>query len=182
MAFWLSSVCRLTPVTAATSAGPRAFDGKIVVVEADEGENKIVFAQKGGIFPPGFNTLTERLRTLEAAHSVDLDRTAQHMLQPEHSAAPGGASSRRRTQVVLPGSGRAADAAIAARVPFQCERTARKRAGLTGLCSNRKPLALASRSRSGAVSPVRMAAGTARPMARLTSVMASVPQSPSRNR
>lgn len=70
-----------------------AFDGRIVVVEADEGENKIVFAQKGGekggIFPPSFNTLTERLRTLEAAHPVDLDRTAQHMLQPERKRNAG---------------------------------------------------------------------------------------------
>lgn len=59
-----------------------SFAEKILVVEADEGENKIVFAQKGGAFPPTFNEISERLRTLEATHPVDLDRTAQKILHP----------------------------------------------------------------------------------------------------
>ena len=58
-----------------------SFSEKIVIVEADEGENKIVFASKGGVFPPTFSVLAERLRVLEAAHPVGLDRTAQRILQ-----------------------------------------------------------------------------------------------------
>jgi spermidine synthase len=71
-----------------------SFAEKIFVIEADEGENKIVFAQKGGVFPPGFDVLAERLRTLEATHPVDLDQTAQKMLRPERKRAAG--QKRRR--------------------------------------------------------------------------------------
>jgi spermidine synthase len=75
-----------------------AFDEKIVVVEADEGENKIVFAQKvaanNGCFPPEFNVMSERLRLLEPMHSVDLDRTAQKMLRPDKKRCSG--KKRRR--------------------------------------------------------------------------------------
>ena len=66
----------------------------VMIVEADEGENKIVFAQKGGSFPPTFNELAERLRTLEAVHPVDLDRTAQKMLNPVKKRSSG--KKRRR--------------------------------------------------------------------------------------
>ena len=66
-----------------------SFAERIFVVEADEGENKIVFAQKGGAFPPGFIELAERLRRLEATHSVDLDITAQKMLQPARKRSSG---------------------------------------------------------------------------------------------
>ena len=62
-----------------------AFDGKVVVVEADEGENKIVFACKDGHFPPGFNELTARLRVLESTHPVELDLTAQKILRGAQS-------------------------------------------------------------------------------------------------
>lgn len=60
-----------------------AFDEKCVVVDAEDGDNKIVFAQKCSTFPPDFNELTKRLRLLEAIHHVDLDKTAQGMLQQE---------------------------------------------------------------------------------------------------
>jgi len=62
-----------------------SFDERIVVVEADEGENKIVFACKDGPFPPSFSELAERLRTLEPIHPVELDRTAQKVLRREQS-------------------------------------------------------------------------------------------------
>ena len=62
-----------------------AFDEKVVVVEADEGENKIVFACKDGRFPPTFNELSTRLRVLESLHSVDLDTTAHKILRGAHS-------------------------------------------------------------------------------------------------
>jgi spermidine synthase len=57
-----------------------SFDGKIVLAEADEGENMIVFAGKGISFPPKFSEITERLRVLEPNHPVDLDKTAQKIL------------------------------------------------------------------------------------------------------
>ena len=60
-----------------------SFDQKTIVVTADEGENKIVFACKDGAFPPTFSALTGRLRALESLHPVDLDQTAQKILRPE---------------------------------------------------------------------------------------------------
>ena len=57
-----------------------SFAGKTLVVDADEGENKIVFARKDAAFPPTFSELTERLRALEPHHPVDLDKTAQKIL------------------------------------------------------------------------------------------------------
>jgi spermidine synthase len=58
-----------------------SFDERAIAIEADEGENKIVFACKSGMFPPPFNVLTERLRALEPAHPVELDKTAQKILR-----------------------------------------------------------------------------------------------------
>jgi spermidine synthase len=60
-----------------------SFDRKTIVVVADEGENTIVFACKGGGFPPTFSELSGRLRALELLHPVDLDKTAQKILRPE---------------------------------------------------------------------------------------------------
>ena len=71
-----------------------AFDEKILVVEADEGENKIVFACKDGRFPPTFKEMTARLRVLESAHPVELDTTAQKILRGEQS--PRGKRKNRR--------------------------------------------------------------------------------------
>ena len=71
-----------------------SFNEKLLVIEADEGDNKIVFACKGGHFPPSFNELTERLRALEATHPVDLDKTAQKILRREQSRRS--KSKRRR--------------------------------------------------------------------------------------
>ncbi len=59
-----------------------AFDEKAVAISADEGENIIVFASKGAPFPPTLQILSERLRTLETKHSVELDKTAQKILHP----------------------------------------------------------------------------------------------------
>ncbi len=73
-----------------------SFAEKIVVVEADEGDNKIVFACKGGRFPPTFNELTERLRLLEPAHPVELDRTAQFILSQRQARSSGRGRRKRR--------------------------------------------------------------------------------------
>ena len=54
---------------------------------------------------------------------------------------------------------------------------ARNRIGGTGLCSRWWPLALASRSRSGAVSPLMRKAGIAVPSALRRRSMASMPVS-----
>ena len=71
-----------------------SFGGKAIVVEAEEGDNKIVFAVSDGDFPPTLATLSERLRQLEANHPVELDRTAQKIL--ERARTPQGARTRRR--------------------------------------------------------------------------------------
>ena len=73
-----------------------AFGGKMAVVEAEEGDNKIVFACKDGNFPPSFNELTERLRQLESAHPVGLDRTAQMILRRKEVRKDGSARKKRR--------------------------------------------------------------------------------------
>jgi spermidine synthase len=72
-----------------------SFSEKMVIVEADEGENKIAFASKGGIFPPTFSVLAERLRMLESAHPVGLDQTARRILQYPQT---GGQSSSVRSK------------------------------------------------------------------------------------
>ena len=66
-----------------------AFSGKILAIDADEGENRIVFAAKSGRFPPPFELLAERLRMLESAHPVDLDLTAQKLLRQGPRQAKG---------------------------------------------------------------------------------------------
>ena len=58
-----------------------SFAGKVLVVDADEGENKIVFARKDAAFPPTFSEVIERVRTLEPHHPVELDKTAQKILR-----------------------------------------------------------------------------------------------------
>ena len=65
-----------------------------MVVEAEEGDNKIVFAGKGSDFPPTLAQLTERLRALEASHPVDLARTAQKILERQNARRS--ARQRRR--------------------------------------------------------------------------------------
>ena len=72
----------------------KAFGGKRVVIEADDGGNKIVFAGKYLPFPPKFKELAERLRTLEARHPVELDKTAQKILRQQQ--APARPTRRRR--------------------------------------------------------------------------------------
>jgi spermidine synthase len=71
-----------------------SFEQRIVVVEADEGDNKIVFACRDGDFPPTLKDLTERLVRLEANHPVDLATTAQKILRREQGVA--GGRRRRR--------------------------------------------------------------------------------------
>lgn len=67
----------------------KVFAEKVVVVEADDRDNKIVFASKEGAFPPNLDKLTERLRALETSHSIGLAETAQQILrhgQEQHPA------------------------------------------------------------------------------------------------
>lgn len=73
-----------------------AFDGKMAVVEAEEGDNKIVFSCKGGNFPLNFSELTERLRQLESTHPVGLDRTAQMLLRRKEARGNGNPRKKRR--------------------------------------------------------------------------------------
>lgn len=71
-----------------------AFHGKTLVVEAEEGDNKIVFACKGADFPPSFEVLSERLRALESSHPVELPRTVQKILEGQRARS--GWRKRRR--------------------------------------------------------------------------------------
>ena len=71
-----------------------AFAGKVIVIEADEGENLIAFAGTDLTLPREFSDLAGRLRRLEADHPVDLDRTAQKILR--QSGPSGGRRQRRR--------------------------------------------------------------------------------------
>ena len=58
-----------------------SFGEKVIIVEADEGENIIIFAYKSGMSPLDLHELSNRLRILEANHPVDLDKTAQKILR-----------------------------------------------------------------------------------------------------
>jgi len=65
-----------------------AFAGRIVVIEADDCQNEVVFAATDASFPPTFGKLVERLRALEASHPVGLDVTVRKILQygePRHA-------------------------------------------------------------------------------------------------
>jgi spermidine synthase len=66
----------------------QSFDGRIVVVEADDSDNLVVFAGTGAApFPPPFSDLLERLRALEPAHPIGLGATMRKILQyaePRH--------------------------------------------------------------------------------------------------
>lgn len=65
-----------------------SFSGKVLAIDADEGDNKIVFAAKGTSFPPSLTELVDRLRTLESAHQIDLDKTAQKILKANRKDTP----------------------------------------------------------------------------------------------
>jgi spermidine synthase len=70
-----------------------SFAGRTLVVDAEDGDNKIVFAGAGTRFPPNFGEVTARLAALEGWHPVDLDRTAQKII-----------ASRQRAGGRLPGA------------------------------------------------------------------------------
>lgn len=72
-----------------------SFAGRSLAIEADDGDNLIVFAGTDGNFPPDFATLTERLRQLEARHAVDLAATAQKMLAGSYKRKVSGLRTRR---------------------------------------------------------------------------------------
>ncbi|MGH7785968.1 MAG: transferase [Candidatus Binatia bacterium] len=76
-----------------------AFGGRIVAIKADGSDNKVVFASPADPFPPPFPQLVAHLRSLAAAHPVDLDATLKKILQSREPQRPG----RRRTR---PPSGR----------------------------------------------------------------------------
>lgn len=56
-----------------------SFDDRVVVVSADEGTNRIVFAAKDRRFPPGRAQLQERARRLADDHTIDLVSLAQRI-------------------------------------------------------------------------------------------------------
>ena len=72
----------------------RSFKTNVVAVEADEGDNTIVFACKDSACPPPFTELANRLRGLEAKHPIELDKTLHKLLRPGH-AGKGKRKNRR---------------------------------------------------------------------------------------
>ncbi|WP_237218244.1 transferase [Rugosibacter aromaticivorans] len=57
------------------------FAGQVVVIDACEPGNKIVFAGKGGNFPPDAATLLERAIEPDTRHPIKLHATAQKLLK-----------------------------------------------------------------------------------------------------
>ena len=58
-----------------------AFDGRIVVVDADGSANVVVFGGVAAEFPPSFHRLVEHLRSLGATHPVGLESTLRKIAQ-----------------------------------------------------------------------------------------------------
>lgn len=57
-----------------------AFNGKALVINAEDGTNNIVFAGKNAEFPPSIELFSERLSKLESLHPVGLDIVVQKIL------------------------------------------------------------------------------------------------------
>jgi spermidine synthase len=57
-----------------------SFDGRVVAVRAEEGTNRIVFARKGGRFPPGRVDVMATAHELARTHTVDFVGLAQRLL------------------------------------------------------------------------------------------------------
>jgi spermidine synthase len=58
-----------------------SFDGQVVVVQAEEKGNQIVFAYKGRDYPPLTTTMSERVRDLGPTHTVALHAIAQKVIE-----------------------------------------------------------------------------------------------------
>jgi len=58
----------------------KSFDAQVVVVEAEESGNQIVFAYKGKNFPPLATTMNERVRDMRTTHTVALHAIAQKVI------------------------------------------------------------------------------------------------------
>lgn len=58
-----------------------SFEGKVVVIDAEDDSNKIVFAYKGKNFPPSADPLLERARISSMNQTASLNITALKILQ-----------------------------------------------------------------------------------------------------
>lgn len=59
----------------------KSFDSQVIVVEAEEKGNKIVFAYKGRDFPPSMTTMSERVRDMGPTHTISLHAISQKMIE-----------------------------------------------------------------------------------------------------
>lgn len=66
----------------------QSFAGRIAVVRADNSDNTVVFAGTDARFPPAFGEVVERLRALEAGHSVGLGDTGRKILDCREAPRP----------------------------------------------------------------------------------------------
>ena len=76
----------------------QSFAGRIAVVRADESENTVVFAGTDARVPPTFGEVVERLRALEAAHSVGLGDTGRKILDCREAPRARHRRPRRRSR------------------------------------------------------------------------------------
>lgn len=79
-----------------------AFDGRIVVVDADGSANAVVFGGASAAFPPAFPQLVHRLRCLTQAHPVGLESTLRKIAQHRGAQARRGKHPRSGRQAGPP--------------------------------------------------------------------------------
>ena len=58
-----------------------SFHGQVIVVDSEDWGNKIVFAYKGGNFPPSLTSVSERVLEFAPSHTVSLHSTAQKVMK-----------------------------------------------------------------------------------------------------
>lgn len=76
-----------------------SFGGRVVVIQADESQNMIVFAGTDTPFPPTFRDLVARLRALEASHPVGLDVALRKILKHGEPREAGHPRRRSRSRL-----------------------------------------------------------------------------------
>jgi spermidine synthase len=57
----------------------QCFEGQVVLIDAQEEGNHVVFACRQGDFPPARETLRERVASLGPRHPVNLPDTAERL-------------------------------------------------------------------------------------------------------
>jgi spermidine synthase len=75
-----------------------AFDGRVLAIGAEHGDNRVSFASKSGPFPPARGQVLERSARLADWHSFDVTDIARRVLQRidrQRRAQPGTRTRQR---------------------------------------------------------------------------------------